>query len=104
MKQGANQFDNNGTGAFGGAGELCFNFSNCYAGTKTRIVTGWTAGGGLEYLLSQHWTLKAEYLFVSLASDDFNMPISAAPGTSSYTARVATETFHVTRAGVNYKF
>jgi opacity protein-like surface antigen len=27
------------------------------------------AGGGLEYAFAQHWTFKAEYLYVSLESE-----------------------------------
>jgi outer membrane immunogenic protein len=34
----------------------------CFAGNSTRTATGWTAGGGFEFALSQNISLKAEYL------------------------------------------
>src|SRR5262249_32253511 len=41
----------------------------CYAGGSASIRTGWTAGGGIEYLLDQHWSAKLEYQFVDLGSE-----------------------------------
>jgi len=35
-----------------------------------RTGTGWVAGGGAEYALSERWTVRAEYLYVGL-DDDF---------------------------------
>lgn len=38
-------------------------------GTHTR--TGWTVGGGTEYMLAPGWSAKLEYKFVDLSNDDF---------------------------------
>jgi outer membrane immunogenic protein len=40
----------------------------CFSGSSSDVATGWTLGGGLEYAFWQKWTLKAEYLYVSLDS------------------------------------
>jgi outer membrane immunogenic protein len=79
----------------------------CFAGSSAPGLTGWTAGGGLEYAHSQNWTVKAEYLYVSLGSHSFNENVLG-PGqldqTSAITASFGTTAFHIVRAGVNYKF
>jgi outer membrane immunogenic protein len=71
------------------------NDASCIAGfSETR--TGWTVGGGLEYALSNHFSVKVEGLYADL-------------GTASATnARGCGATFKNTvtvgRAGLNYKF
>jgi len=39
--------------------------------TTNKTVTGWAAGGGVEYGIDSHWSFKAEYLFLGI-SDTFN--------------------------------
>jgi outer membrane immunogenic protein len=53
-----------GTGGFAYGGIQFFN--------QTRTDTGWTAGGGLEYLFWQNWSAKVEYLFVDLYPNNNN--------------------------------
>jgi len=50
--------------------------------------TGWTAGGGVEWLFAPHWSAKAEYLYVGLVTDTgrFHYPV-----TSARTHRVAAD-------------
>jgi opacity protein-like surface antigen len=63
---------------------------------KTR--TGWTVGGGIEYLLSAKWSAKAEYSFLDFGHDTVGTNVLV-PGTSligDFT-RV-----HELKAGVNY--
>jgi len=63
---------------------------------------GWTAGGGIEYAITDNVTAKVEYLYASFQN--------ASCGTSSCDTTVpiapATATFNenIVRAGVNYKF
>jgi outer membrane immunogenic protein len=52
---------------------------------------GWTAGGGIEFALSQNWSVKAEYLFV-----DFDNKLVA--GTTFSLKE------NVVRGGVNFRF
>jgi outer membrane immunogenic protein len=36
--------------------------------TTSKTVTGWAGGGGLEYGINSHWSMKAEYLVLGIAS------------------------------------
>jgi outer membrane immunogenic protein len=58
--------------------------------------TGWTAGGGVEWLFAPHWSAKAEYLYVDL---------SGVQGNNGWNVG---NNFHpqlnVVRAGINYHF
>ena len=81
-----------GTGgfAYGGVSGGYSNVSN------TR--TGWTAGGGVEWLFMPNWSAKAEYLYTDLNSG----------GQTGYygfqTGYHRHPQFNVVRAGVNYHF
>lgn len=62
--------------------------------------TGWTAGLGLEYALTNNLSFKTEYLYVDLGGK--NLLTLAGGGIA---ARLDAETrFHVARAGLNYRF
>ena len=83
----------------------CVGFTTCYAGSSSRTATGWTAGGGAEYALSRNWTIRAEYLYVSLGGAN-NFPennVVFGPG-DSFTASFNPTRFHVVRGGINYRF
>lgn len=82
----------------------CNALSTCYAGTSSRIATGWTAGGGAEYAFVKDWTLKVEYLYVNLGSNSFTETLTNATGTSSINASYSQTQFHVVRGGINYHF
>lgn len=56
---------------------------------------GWTAGAGVETMLSQNWTAKLEYLYVDLGDKTY------------YTVgnpHRADLTNHIVRVGLNYKY
>jgi outer membrane immunogenic protein len=36
--------------------------------TTSKTVTGWAGGAGLEYAFNSHWSMKAEYLVMGIAS------------------------------------
>lgn len=94
-------------GFIGGLGS-CPAGSLCYAGSSARVSTGWTAGGGFELPVMNHWTVKAEYLYVSLGGNNFtesNLPSVSVPApTASITAHFSDTNFHVVRGGLNYRF
>jgi outer membrane immunogenic protein len=95
------------TGGFGVACGLPFSTTNtCYAGSSSQIATGWTLGGGLEYAIWQRWTLKAEYLNVSMNNKAVAEIGSPAPplAQSSINANFGRTNFNVARVGVNYRF
>jgi outer membrane immunogenic protein len=81
------------------------NFPASFSHTKT----GWTAGGGVEYALPGafgSWTLRAEYLFVSLSGDSVTglpSPAAFVPPPTAFLYSWSKTDFHVARFGLNYK-
>jgi outer membrane immunogenic protein len=82
----------------------------CAAGSRTDIRSGWTAGGGFEYMLTgdtlfaRPVTLKLEYLYVNLGSDHLLVPSVNNPTAASFTAHFGDVALHTVRGGVNVKF
>ncbi|HEY4847033.1 MAG TPA: outer membrane beta-barrel protein [Methylocella sp.] len=78
-------------------------------GSFTNTRTGWTAGGGLEWMFAPNWSLKAEYLYYDLGTVTFGvgaLTVATAAGTV-FTDPVAASTRwngHIVRAGLNYHF
>lgn len=65
---------------------LGVNFSD------SQFHSGWTAGGGLEYMFAPAWSAKVEYMFA-----DFD--------TATYFSRLDLGTsIHTIKAGINYHF
>jgi outer membrane immunogenic protein len=93
-----------------GVGVSCFSGAPCFAGSSSEIRTGWTAGGGAEWLLDQHWSAKVEYQFVDLGSETVRitgtpclLSCHPTPATSSFNA-VFQDRFNVVRLGLNYRY
>jgi outer membrane immunogenic protein len=84
----------------------CAGNAVCASGSSSDTATGWTVGGGLEYALWQHFTLKAEYLYVSLDSKSFTETLlfKSAFTSSSINAGYSRTNFNVARVGLNYRF
>lgn len=61
--------------------------------SQSQTLTGWTAGAGIEYALTDHWTAKTEYLYTDLGSKFYDS-IGANAGVTAQTVR----------AGINFKF
>jgi outer membrane immunogenic protein len=69
---------------------------------ETQFLSGWTVGAGLEYGLTDNWSVKAEYLYVRL-QDEF--PFYNLNGGGIFPVGLqARSAAHVARAGVNYHF
>jgi outer membrane immunogenic protein len=72
--------------------------------------TGWVAGAGLEYAVTDHWTIKGEYLHVGLPSKTaFSGTPSpffalAAAGVVVNYGHTITNEIDIGRFGLNYKF
>jgi outer membrane immunogenic protein len=72
--------------------------------------TGWTVGGGLEWMFAPNWTVKGEYLYYDLGSSTYSFPSlvqTNGAGVPFFGANAATRfdfKGSIARAGVNYKF
>jgi outer membrane immunogenic protein len=91
------------------ASTIAGDFPLAFPVTFSHTKPGWTAGGGAEYALPGtygNWTIRAEYLFVSLSGDD-SVTSSGVPPQPPPTAVRFTwnrTDFHIARFGLNYKF
>ena len=45
---------------------------SCFAGSESKTLWGWEAGGGLEYAMG-HWLLRAEYLHYDLGDLNYSV-------------------------------
>jgi outer membrane immunogenic protein len=81
-------------GACGGGG-------NCPAGSATKNLWGWAAGGGLEYAMD-HWSVELTYLHYDLGRLNYNMTDPTAPG--AFIAASTKFSGDIVRAGANYRF
>jgi len=103
-------WDTNTPFAFGGGAYdvNCFGVSpSCFAGSSSKVATGWTAGAGLEYAVLRDWTLRAEYLHVSLAGGSTTETVlgdttGALP--SSFNAAFGHVSLNTARIGLSYQF
>ncbi len=67
------------------------------------VRTGWTVGGGWEYALDRHWSLKGEYLYADFGHANGSSEYSN--GGNGYTQDHEVElTAQVARGGINYKY
>jgi len=76
----------------------------CGGLTSSSTLTGWAAGGGLEYMISPNWTAKLEYLHYDLGSlsQTFGDSFGRFPGTFVNTS--TNFKGDIVRIGANYKF
>jgi len=82
-----------GTGTTTPAGTvLAFSASQDYS--------GWTIGGGLEWAFADHWSAKAEYLYIDFG----NGPTVVVNTAGSLAIASGKMTDNIARLGVNYHF
>lgn len=78
-----------GTGGFAYA-----NNEVTIGGSSARLHTGWTAGGGVEWGITQNWSAKVEYLYARFGSENyFGGGFASGPAD-----------LHTVKFGVNYRF
>jgi outer membrane immunogenic protein len=74
-------------------------------GHKQEFDWGWAGGGGIEYMLACHWTIRADYLRYQLDDQHFSAPNffpgRGSTGTFGWNAHTEGNIF---RAALNYKF
>lgn len=73
-----------------------------YSGSDSQTRTGWTAGGGLEYAITNNWSAKLEYLYLDFGTFTFVSPNQLGAVAAWKTDVHARD--HVVRVGLNYKF
>jgi len=99
---------------FGGGGFLYATGGAAFAGiqdsaagagavvSSTTNVTGWTVGGGVEFMPWPNWSLKVEYLFVQFPTitDAFNTfaPVGTFVGVNTRLSE------NIVRMGINWHF
>jgi outer membrane immunogenic protein len=73
--------------------------------SRTDFNWGWTAGGGIEYMLGCHWTIRGEYLRYQLGDQDFSgeRTFFGTPEGVAHFNSPGTEG-NIFRAALNYKF
>jgi len=85
------------------------NFDNgtTYPVRFSETKTGWTVGGGFEWALSHHWSVKTEYLYYDLGSTDRtqNQLFLGVPQGPPFFVHYNFETTgNIVRGGFNFKF
>jgi outer membrane immunogenic protein len=93
-------------GAAYGETNSYLNYSNTsptnFGISKSGTNWGWTAGGGFEYAITDNVTLKTEYLYVDLGSQNL---FSAGGGGAPFGFNLDVDThFHTVKAGLNFLF
>jgi outer membrane immunogenic protein len=86
---------------FDGAGRI----REQYYGSYSSVRTGWTIGGGFEYMLSQRLSAKFEYLHYDLgdASYSVNRTVSITTTLPATWNASASPSGDIVRVGLNYK-
>jgi outer membrane immunogenic protein len=81
-------------------------FPTCFTGNSARIATGWTAGAGFEFALSQNVSLKGEYLYVNLGTNSHSLAaVRLFPGLLPASFIVSSKVdYSLARVGLNYRF
>lgn len=68
--------------------------------SKRKTYVGWTLGGGLEYGVTQNWTVKGEYLYIGLPDKTIG-----GEADNGWTYRWNHDpSAHLIRLGLNYRF
>jgi len=62
--------------------------------SDTKLQSGYTVGGGLEYMFAPSWSAKVEYMYVDFGHQDFFNGL--VPGVGA--------TVHTVKGGINYHF
>jgi outer membrane immunogenic protein len=87
----------------GGAWEgVQFNTSDAVASSSfTNTRSGWTIGGGYEWMIAPNWMVRAEYLYYGFSGTVNNVTPILGGGVSHSWSNTNTS---VARIGLNYKF
>jgi outer membrane immunogenic protein len=73
-------------------------------GQQNQLLTGWAAGGGLEWMFMPNWSLKAEALYWDLGRMNVQTASFSAPPLTGVGVTSVSYSGVAARAGVNYHF
>lgn len=62
--------------------------------SESKVHSGWTIGGGLEYGFSRNWSLKGEYMYASFSNESYILLGGLTLGAD----------IHTVKGGINYRF
>ena len=87
-------------------------FADQFSNSGNEIRGGWTAGGGFDFCLSEHWLLNFTYLYTDLGDGSAGKtllftgdPVEFGVRSFDSETRVRTDfKFHVFRGGLTFKF
>jgi outer membrane immunogenic protein len=78
------------------------SFPPPFYGSSTRTLVGWTAGGGVDYAIDNHWVVSGEVRYADFGKANFGIPPALSlTGTTNFSAGF-TET--LAQVGLSYKF
>lgn len=65
--------------------------------TESKVLSGWTVGGGVEYMLAPNWSIKGEYMYADYGSSTYLTGVVAGGVDLGATT-------HTVKGGINYHF
>nr|WP_315838722.1 outer membrane beta-barrel protein [Bradyrhizobium prioritasuperba] len=72
-------------------------------GAQNGWRVGWTAGAGIEQMITQNWSIRSEYLYYDLGDTSFTAVTVVGSPYETGNFKYST-TGHIVRAGVNFHF
>jgi outer membrane immunogenic protein len=85
----------------------CTGYTSASFDSPNHLQTGWTVGGGAEYALTRHLSMKAEYLYVDLRDRnlDYGGGQFSGPGFTTYNTNIGEKAdANIVRVGLNWRF
>ena len=74
------------------------------SGSVSNVITGWTIGGGGEWMLDSRWSIKAEYLYLDFGSTEPRRRDEQHGGVHAEDCRSTADlSAQVARVGINYR-
>ena len=67
-----------------------------FSSSESKLHSGYTVGAGWEYMFAPSWSLKAEYMYTALSSENYTIAGTTVPS--------GTIDFSSVKVGVNYHF
>ena len=66
---------------------------------------GWALGGGIEYVFTNNWSFKAEYIHAAFGNKNRVLVDPVTPGGAGYSfSSKGNGNLNIARVGINYKF